>query len=175
MPLLSPWLTVELWPVAHCWNVVIFLIGIALVDVHVNCSNLFHYHILLVGLLVILIDFMIFLSPFVILQGFISAVFFLAQFDSGILWLENVLTCDLNGFESRVDRHFLSLDFFNSAFLNPFHLFLHFSRVTLWPVVAVHPGVEWIVIKKSKNKKTIEYYAGINILYYAFLVHSRYC
>ena len=96
-----------------------------------NCSNLFHYQILLVGLLVILIDFMIFLSPFVILQGFISAVFFLAQFDSGILWLENVLTSDLNGFESRVDRHFLSLDFFNSSFLNPFHLFLHFSRVTL--------------------------------------------
>ena len=27
----------ELLPVAYSWNVVIFLIGIALLDVHVNC------------------------------------------------------------------------------------------------------------------------------------------
>ena len=153
----------ELLPVAYSWNVVIFLIGIALVDVHVNCSNLFHYQILLIGLLVILIGFVIFLSPFVDS----TRIFFSSFFPRAVWlwnWLENPLTCDLSGFKSRVDRHFLSLNFFRSAFLYAFHLFLHFSRVILWPVVAVHPSVEWIVIKKSNNKKPVEYYAGINIL-----------
>ena len=56
--LLNPWLIIEMWPAE------VFSIGITLVDVHLNWLNRFHFLFLEGGLLVILIDYMIFLSPF---------------------------------------------------------------------------------------------------------------
>ena len=58
-----PSLAASLEPLAHCRNVasLIFSAGIALVDVHLNWLNWFHFLILKGGLLVILIDCMIFL------------------------------------------------------------------------------------------------------------------
>ena len=56
--LLNPWLIVEMW---SAW---VFSIGITLVDVHQNRLNLFQSFILVGGLLVILIDRMIFLLLF---------------------------------------------------------------------------------------------------------------
>ena len=59
-----------------------------MVDVHLNWLNGCHFLILEVGLLVILIDCMIFLSPFQnVTRMSISTVSFLAQLDSGILCL----------------------------------------------------------------------------------------
>ena len=52
--LLNPWLIVEMWPAK------VISIGITVVDVLQNWLNLFHFLLLEVGLLVILIDGMIF-------------------------------------------------------------------------------------------------------------------
>ena len=65
-------------------------IGITLVDVHLNLLNWFHFLILEGVLLTILIDYMIFLSPFLDATRIsMPAVSFLAQLDSGILCLYN--------------------------------------------------------------------------------------
>ena len=61
--LLNPWLIVEMWPAY------IFSIGITLVDVLQNWLNWFHFLFLEGGELVILIDCMIFLSPFLDVKG----------------------------------------------------------------------------------------------------------
>ena len=71
-----------------------------MVDVDLNLLNWFHFLILKGGLLVILIDCTIFLSPFVdVTRMSMSAVSFLAQLDSGwnslpIEWFP--LTCNLS-------------------------------------------------------------------------------
>ena len=79
---LNPWLIVEMWPPQ------VFSIGITLVDVLQNCLNWFHLLFLQGGLLVILIDCMIFLSPFLdVTRMSMSTVSFLAQLNSGIFCL----------------------------------------------------------------------------------------
>ena len=80
--------------------------GVAMVDVLLNWLNLFHFLILEGGLPVILINYMIFLSPFV---GFIgmsmSTVSFLAHLE--ILSLECFsLTYNLNGFKCGITDFF---------------------------------------------------------------------
>ena len=83
--------TTSLEPFAHHQNVgslSLFYRYISLVDVHLNWLNWFHFFILEGGLLVILIDCMIFLSPFLdVIRMSMSVVSFLAQLDSGILCL----------------------------------------------------------------------------------------
>ena len=65
---------------------------------------------LVVGLLVILIDCMIFLSPFLdVARISVSTVSFLAQLGPGILCLSNVF---LNVFKSRINRHLLTVGSF---------------------------------------------------------------
>ena len=65
-----------------------FFVGINLVDVHLNRVNWLHFPILKGGLLVILIDCMIFLSPFLdVTRISMSTVSFLAHLRSGILYL----------------------------------------------------------------------------------------
>ena len=56
--LLNPWLIVEMWPAE------VFSIGINFVDVLQNWLNWFHFVFLEGGLLVILMNCIIFLSPF---------------------------------------------------------------------------------------------------------------
>ena len=59
-----------------------------MVDVHLKCLNWFHFFIFKGGVLVILIDCIIFLSPFLdVTKMSMSTVSFLAQLDSGILCL----------------------------------------------------------------------------------------
>ena len=73
--------------------------GITLADVHLNWLNLLHFLILARGVLVILIDCIIFLSPFLdVTRMSMSTGFFLAQLDYGIL----------NGFKITVNRHLLA-------------------------------------------------------------------
>ena len=80
--LLNPWLIVEIWPPS------VFSIGITLVDVLQNWLNWLHFLFLEGGPLVILIDCIIFLSPFLdATRMSVSTVSFLAQLDSGILCL----------------------------------------------------------------------------------------
>ena len=73
--LLNPWLIVEMW---SAW---VFSIGITLVGVLQNRLNLFHSFILVGGLLVILIDCMIFLLLFLdVTRMSMRTVFFLSAY-----------------------------------------------------------------------------------------------
>ena len=107
-----------------------------MVDVLQNCLNWFHFLFVEGGLLVILIDCMIFLSPFLdVTRMSMSTVSFLPQLE---LWnplefsrLWNslpieyyfLLIYDLNGFKYRINRHLLTV------FLNRFpvicNLYIH--------------------------------------------------
>ena len=79
-------LSLSYWCSSFLW---MFIFSI---DVHLNWLNPFHFLILAEGLLVILVDCMIFLSPFldVIRMSTACQHFFIAQLDSGIL-LQEVL------------------------------------------------------------------------------------
>ena len=69
-------------------SVRLYAIGITLVDVLQNWFSWFHFLFFEVGPLVILIDCMIFLSPFLdVTRMSMSTVSFLAQLDPGILCL----------------------------------------------------------------------------------------
>ena len=74
---LNPWLIVEIWLVQ------VFSIGIALLDVLQNRLNWFDFLFLEGGLLVILIDCIIFLSLFLD----VTRMSFLTQLDSGFFCL----------------------------------------------------------------------------------------
>ena len=90
--IVGPSLAASLEPLAHPRNVASLIpsIGITLVDVLQNWLNWFHFLFLKGGLLVILIDYMIFLSPFLdVTRMSMSTVSFLAQLNSGILCLWN--------------------------------------------------------------------------------------
>ena len=83
-------LAASLEPLAHFQNVarLTLFYRYYLVDVHLNWPNWFLFLILVVGLLIILIDCMIFLSPFLdVTRMSMSIVSFLAQLDPGILCL----------------------------------------------------------------------------------------
>ena len=82
----GPSLNASLEPLAHPQNLAI--IGITLVGVHLNWLNWFHVVVLVGGLLVILIDCMIFMSPFLdVSRMSMSTISFLEQLDSGIFCL----------------------------------------------------------------------------------------
>ena len=85
----GPSLAASLEPLAHRRNVAsLSLFYRYLVDVLQNWLNWFHFLFLEGGLLVILIDWMIFLSPFLdVTKTSMSIVSFLAQLESGILCL----------------------------------------------------------------------------------------
>ena len=89
----GPSLAASLEPLAHFRNMgntfsKHFSIGITLVDVHLDWLNWLHFLILEGGLLVFLIDCMIFLSPFLdVTRMSMSTVYFLSQLDSGIICL----------------------------------------------------------------------------------------
>ena len=89
---IGPSLPPSLEPLAHPENVTTlnFSIGITLADVHLNWFNWFHILILEGGLLVILINSMIFLSPFLDVKRMsMSPVSFLTQLDFGIIYSQN--------------------------------------------------------------------------------------
>ena len=82
LPLFNPCLIFEMYPAY------VFSIANTLVDVQLNWFNWFHFCIPSGGLLVILIDWVIFPSPFLdVTRMSMSAVSFLPQLDSGILCL----------------------------------------------------------------------------------------
>ena len=104
----------SLKPLAHRRNVTsLSLLQILLWYVLQNWLNWFHFLFLEGGLIVILIDCMIFLAPILdVTRMSVSAVSFLAQLDSGILYLQNPfnpLTYNLNGLQSRISRHRLTV------------------------------------------------------------------
>ena len=84
-------LAASLEPLVYRRNVAslrVFYIAITSIDVLQNWLNWFHFLFLEVGLLVILIDCTILRSPFLdVTRMSMSAVSFLAQLDSGILYL----------------------------------------------------------------------------------------
>ena len=73
---------------AHRQNIATYVlsIGTTLVHIHLNWMSWFHFPFLKIGLLVILIDCKVFLSPFLdVTRMSLSTVCFLARLDSGIL------------------------------------------------------------------------------------------
>ena len=108
-PLLNHWFIVEMQ------SAEVFSIGITLVDVHLNWLNWFHFLFLKGGLLGILVDFMIFLSPF----PDVTRMAMLKQFFPRTAKLWNSLLiecffvfCGLNGFRSRISRYLLTVGSF---------------------------------------------------------------
>ena len=103
--LMNPWLIVKTYPAY------VFCIGITLVDVYLNWINWFLFLILEGGLLVILIDCILFLSAFLdVARIFVNSFFPCAA----RLWNSMPIECfpltyDLNGFMSRINRHSLSV------------------------------------------------------------------
>ena len=87
-----------------------------MVDVHLNWLKWFHFLILEGGLLVILIDCMIFPSAFLdVTKISMSTVSFLVQLDCNSLAVECFpLTYVLNGFKSRIDRDLLTVGSFKT-------------------------------------------------------------
>ena len=80
----GPSLAASLEPLGNHRNVAsyIFSVGITLVAVHLNWLNCFHFLILKRGLIIILRDCLVFLSPFLdVTQTFMSTVSFLTQLD----------------------------------------------------------------------------------------------
>ena len=75
--------------------------------------NWFHFHILEGGLLVILIDCMIFLSSFLdVTRMSMSTVFLTARLWNSLLIECCPLTYNLNGFKSRINRQLLNIGSF---------------------------------------------------------------
>ena len=100
-------------PLAHHQNVVTY--SITLVNIHLNWLNWLHFFILEGGLLIVLIDCMIFLSPFLDVTRclFVGNVFPCTT----RLWNSLLISCfplnyDLNGFKSRINRHLLTVGSF---------------------------------------------------------------
>ena len=86
LSLWNPWLIVKMQLPEG------FSVFATLVDFHLNWLNLFYFFFLEGGLLVILIDCIIFLSPFLdATRMSMSTVSFCAQLDSAILCLQNAL------------------------------------------------------------------------------------
>ena len=113
--------------------------GITLVDVYLNWLNWSHFLIIMGGLLVIQMDCMIFVWPFLSrtarLRNFLPIKCF-------------PLTYDLSGFMSRINRHALTVGFFETDLLYDFLCFFFLFR-TPCLVIAAHPCMEWIPIKKK--------------------------
>ena len=86
----GPSFATSLAPLAHRHNLasLVFSAGITLVHVLQNWLNWFHFLFLMGSLLIILIDCIIFLSPFLDVTGMsMSTISFLTQLSSGILCL----------------------------------------------------------------------------------------
>ena len=85
-----------------------------LVNVQLNWLNWFHIHILVVVPLVILIGYMIFLSPLLeVIKMSMSKISFLAQ-------LESVILCHLNAFLWPMILIALCLELIDTSFLEFF-------------------------------------------------------
>ena len=96
LPVLNLRLIVEMQPAQ------VFSVGVTLADVYLNWLNWFHFLILEVGLLVILKDCMIFVSPFQdVTRMCLLIVFFITQ-----------LGYDLDGFKFRFNKHLLTIGSF---------------------------------------------------------------
>ena len=111
-------LAASLEPLAHCRNVAslsLFSIGIILVDVHLNWLNWFHLLILKGVLLVMLIECIIFVSPFL---GCYKDVYVNSFFlRTTRLWNSLPVECfpltyDLGDFKSRINRYLLTVGSF---------------------------------------------------------------
>ena len=124
-----------------------------MVDVLQNWLTWFHFLFLEVGLLVILINCMIFLSSFLDVTRMSMSSFF-------------PLIYDLSGFTSRINRHLVN------RFPICCNLFVLLFLVTPFLVVAVRPCMELITIK---NKKGLVVETSLGLIYilpcYFYLVH----
>ena len=104
----GPLLAASLEPIVEMLPPKVFSIGVTLVDVHLTWLNWFHFLIFEEGLLVILTDCVIFLSPFLdVIRISISSFF------SRTARLEfSAYRMHLFDLKTRIDRHLLSVGSF---------------------------------------------------------------
>ena len=143
LPLLNHCFIVEIY---DCLIVEVFSIGINLVGVQMNYLNWLHFLILEGGLLLILIDCMIFLPPFLDVTRVSMSIVFFPR--TARLWnflpIEFFsLTYDLSGLKYRIR-------FFLNRFPVYFNLFVLLFLVTPCLVVAVEPCIKGILINKKR-------------------------
>ena len=110
----GPSLAASLEPLAHRGNVanLSLFYRYTLVEVLQNWLNWFHFLFLVGGLLVILTDFMIFLSPFLDVTRMSMSIVSLTRLWNSLSIEYFPLTYNLNGFKSRITGHLLTLGFF---------------------------------------------------------------
>ena len=116
-----------------------------LADIHVNWLNWFHFLILVGGLLVIMIDSLIFRSPLLVVIKMFMSTFFPR---TARLW--NSLP---------IERSLL----INNSFSVCFNLSVLLFPVTAYLLVAVQPCMEWISLKeiRIREKYTAKTYVTI--------------
>ena len=103
------------------------------------------------GLLVIMHDFFVTISTYVYVNSFLSR--------TATLWNSLPVKCfaltyDLNGFKPTINRHLLTAGLFLNRLPVCFDLFVLLFLATLCLVVAAQSCMEWISIKKRKNRKS---------------------
>ena len=144
----DPSIAASLKPLAHHRNVasLSFFYCYYLVDVYLNWLNCFHFLILVLVPLVIVMGCIIFLSRFLdrcYKDDCVNSFFPCTARPWNSLPAECFpLIYDLSGLKSRVNRHLFTMGFSSTAFLYDFHLFLHFL-VSPSLVVAVQSCMEW--------------------------------
>ena len=140
---------------------------VTLVHIHLNWLNWFHFFFLFGGPLVVLIDWMIFLSLFLDVY---RNVFFNCFFPyTARLW--NFLpaecfplTYDLNGYMSRVNRHFFHLGLFFLLFV--FNLFSFPSPFScnwmycsgFWALHQVNPTAHTEINRPTQTHPMTQFY-----------------
>ena len=121
-----PSLAASLEPLAHRWNVA----SLSLLYRYYfgRCSSELAHFIFLVGdLLIILIDCMIFLSPFLDVSVYVNSFFPCTATLWNYLSIEWFpLTCNLNGFKSRINRYLLTVGSLQRDFLCALIIFCFF-------------------------------------------------
>ena len=140
--------------------------GITLVNFYLSWLNWSHFLVIEGGLLIILMDFLIFLLPFLVLQGCLCQQF-LSR--TARLWNSMPIECfhltyDLCGFKSRVKRHLLTVGSFETDLLYALaFLCFFFLYITPYLIMAVQPFMEWIAIKKDSVQ--LFYYFNFERIY----------
>ena len=143
-----PSLGASLEPLINCWHVASLSLFYGL-DFHLNWL---HFLILGGDLHVILIDCLIFLSPFIdVTRMPMSTISLLAQLEfsaSRILYLQNAFLCPVIQMALSLELTDIYCRFFLNRCPVYVNLFVLLFLATLCLVVAVQPCMEWIPIKK---------------------------
>ena len=155
-----------------CWDYFSWgLYTLPWVDIHVSWLNWFHCLILEGGLFVILIDCIIFLSPFLdVTRMSMSIVSFLAQLDSGILQPLKCRSKCFSKFHAEVNAELLKLPRLccGNCFADTFGKFCLDSHSNFLSNLSISLGISFFFFKE----KTIILNCSINLCVIYHCMHK---